>query len=378
MQFKKRNNLIWRCKNEILRNGVLLLVSSYQRMPIVLDCGTGYTKMGYAGNNDPQYIIPTVLSKQPLTSQLTKRPLNDLDMYIGDEAFSQKTYQISYPMKHGMVDQWDDMELFWQYSLMNVLHCDPEQHHVLLTEPPLNPPENREYTAEIFFESFNVPGLYIAVQAVLALAASWIQNKEKNYSLTGTVIDSGDGVTHVIPVAEGYVIGSAIKHVPIAGRDITQFIQQCLRDRNEPIPPEDSLLVSQRIKELYSYTCPDVVKEFKKFEQEPDKYIKQHVDQHSITKKEYTVDVGYERFMGPEVFFSPEICNPDFTTSLPDSVDHSIQSCPIDTRRGLYKNIVLSGGSTMYKDFGRRLQRDIKRSVDERLAYAEQGKLLFI
>ncbi len=68
------------------------------------------------------------------------------------------------------------------------------------TEPPLNAPENREYTAEIMFETFNVPGLYIAVQAVLALAASWTSKQVTDKTLTGTVIDSGDGVTHVIPV----------------------------------------------------------------------------------------------------------------------------------------------------------------------------------
>ena len=60
------------------------------------------------------------------------------------------------------------------------------------------------YTAEIMFESFDVPGLYIAVQAVLALAASWTNRPENERSLTGTVIDSGAGVTHVIPVADGY------------------------------------------------------------------------------------------------------------------------------------------------------------------------------
>ena len=64
----------------------------------------------------------------------------------------------------------------------------------------MNPPENRENTAEIMFESFNCQGLYIAVQAVLALAASWTSSKVTDRSLTGTVIDSGDGVTHVIPV----------------------------------------------------------------------------------------------------------------------------------------------------------------------------------
>jgi actin-related protein 3 len=83
--------------------------------------------------------------------------------------------------------------------------------------------------------------------------------------------------------------------------------------------------------------------------------------------------------LGPEIFFNPEIASSDFLTPLPDVVDDVIQSCPIDTRRGLYKvifkynkkNIVLSGGSTMYKDFGKRLQRDIKKLVDSRLKMYE-------
>ena len=126
-----------------------------------------------------------------------------------------------------------------------------QDHYFLLTEPPLNTPENREYTAEIMFETFNVPGLYIAVQAVLALAASWTKKDASERTLTGTVVDSGDGVTHVIPVAEGYVIGSCIKHIPLAGRDITNYIQQIMRERKEPIPAEDSLDTARIVKEMY-------------------------------------------------------------------------------------------------------------------------------
>ncbi|KAI8815975.1 actin family [Fimicolochytrium jonesii] len=349
---------------------------------VVIDNGTGYTKMGYAGNNDPQFIIPTALAfrdgQQTSSNVSAKRGIEDLDYFIGDEALANsKTYGISYPIRHGTVDNWDHMEKYHQASLFHKLRCEPEEHHFLLTEPPLNPPENREYTAEIFFESFGAKGLYIAVQAVLALAASWTSGKGET-TLTGTVIDSGDGVTHVIPVAEGYVIGSSIKHIPIAGRDITQFVQQLLRERENSIPPEDSLEVAKRIKEMYSYVCPDIVKEFQKYEAEGDKYFKRHEFIHSVTKKPYTVDVGFERFLGPEIFFNPEIASPDFLTPLPDVVDQVIQSCPIDTRRGLYKNIVLSGGSTMYKSFAKRLERDINKVVESRLRHYEsvsQAKL---
>jgi actin-related protein 3 len=160
------------------------------------------------------------------------------------------------------------------------------------------------------FESFNVAGLYIAVQAVLALAASWTSSKVQDRSLTGTVIDSGAGVTHVIPVAEGYVIGSSIKSVPIAGRDITNFVQSLLRERGEP---DSSLQTAERIKEEYCYVCPDIVKEFARFDRESDDRFKKHTVNYP-NGKTTSVDVGYERFLAPEIFFNPEIYSSDFLT----------------------------------------------------------------
>jgi len=239
---------------------------------------------------------------------------------------------------------------------------------MLLTEPPLNPPENREYTAEIMFETFNVPALYIAVQAVLALCASLLtkQSKSKNSaSVTGTVIDSGDGKTHVIPVVEGYVIGSCIKDIPLAGRKVTNFIVDMLRDRGEPLPADDALTVAKKIKESYCYVCPDLVKEYQKFDTDPTKF-RAYKGNNLQNKQPYTIDVGYERFLGPEVFFNPEIFDAQYTQSLPTLVDQTIQGCPIDCRRPLYNYITLSGGSTMFKHFSNRLERDVKKIVDNR------------
>jgi actin-related protein 3 len=339
------------------------------KVPVVIDNGTGYTKMGYAGNVEPQYIIPTVTAEKMDAGTQGKRDgIDDLDFYIGDSALNMSnTHQINYPIRSGLIDNWDNMERLWNRCMFEYLRCEPEDHYVLLTEPPLNPPENREFTAEIMFETFNVPGMYIAVQAVLALAASWTSKDVSERSLTGTVIDSGDGVTHVIPVADGYVIGSCIKHIPLAGRTITSYIQQLMRDRKEPVPPEDSLEVAKRVKEMYSYVCPDICKEFGKYDDKPDKYFKTYEGKKLKTNLPYRCDVGYERFLGPEIFFNPEIFSSDFITPLPEVVDKAIVKCPLDTRRALYNNIVLSGGSTMFKDFGRRLERDIKRNVDTRL-----------
>jgi len=349
------------------------------RLPaVVIDNDTGYTKMGYAGNTEPQFILPSCIAikeNAKVGDQAIRRlgkGVEDLDFFIGDEALDATSYSVKWPIRHGIVEDWDLMERFWEQAIFKYLRAEPEDHYFLLTEPPLNTPENREYTAEIMFESFNVPGLYIAVQAVLALAASWTSRSEGERTLTGTVIDSGDGVTHVIPVAEGYVIGSCIKHIPIAGRDITYFIQQLLREREVNIPPEQSLETAKAIKEKYSYVCPDIVKEFNKYDTDPAKWIKRYEGINAITKAEFGVDIGYERFLGPEIFFHPEFANSDFTIPISETVDNVIQQCPIDVRRGLYKNIVLSGGSTMFRDFGRRLKRDISRRADARLKLSEE------
>jgi actin-related protein len=113
--------------------------------------------------------------------------------------------------------------------------------------------------------------------------------------------------------------------------------------------------VARRIKEEHCYVSNDLAKEYSKYDADPTKYFRMYRGERK-NGTSYNVTVGYERFLGPEVFFNPEIFSSDFLTPLPEVVDEAILKCPIDTRRGLYKNIVLSGGSTMFKDFGRRLQ----------------------
>ena len=92
-------------------------------------------------------------------------------------------------------------------------------------------------------------------------------------------------ICFILPKAEGYVIGSCIKHIPIAGRDITYFIQQLLRERESGIPPEQSLEIAKTIKERFGYICPDIAKEFNKYDSQPDKFFKDFEGVNSVTKK---------------------------------------------------------------------------------------------
>ncbi|GMH45193.1 hypothetical protein BSKO_13150 [Bryopsis sp. KO-2023] len=352
-------------------------MSGLTRPAVVMDCGTGFTKLGFGGNVEPNFCIPTTLCSGSVPSVSSPRidnakPLDDFDVRIGDQTSTcASTQNVEYPVRHGMVENWGAMEKYWLQCVYKYLRVDPEDHFFVLTEPPLNPPEHREYTAEIMFETFNVSGLFIGVQAVLALYASMIADERKSQAagpMTGLVIDSGEGVTHVIPVVESHVIGSSIKSIPFAGRDVTSFIQQLVRDRGEAVPPDMSMEVARMIKENHSYVCSDIVKEFARFDADPQKHIKKLNGVNSKTGKPFSCDVGYERFLGPEIFFNPEIYTSEYSTPLPAVVDDVVQSCPIDTKRQLYGNIVLSGGSTMFRDFGRRLERDIATTSNNRLA----------
>jgi len=307
----------------------------------------------------------------------------ELDFLIGDDAVAnQKTHQISYILKSGQIEDWEGVEKFWHKSIYDKLRCEPEEHRFVLTEPPMNTPENREQMAEIMFETFGVKGLFIGVQATLALYSQLCggdQSKSlSNMSpmdLTGIVVDSGDGVTHTFPVSAGFVIGSCVKHIPLAGRDITKFTLQHLRDRKEVLPSDEALDIARSIKEKHGYVCKDLVSEFKKYDKkekgEDGKYhlpnkFKKHIHK-TAGGKIVEVDVGYERFLGPEMFFHPEFVHQDWKTPLDEVIDISIQSCPMDFRRTLYKNIVLSGGSTLFDGFDKKLNKLIQRRVNDRL-----------
>uniref|UniRef100_A0A8C6H7Y8 ARP3 actin-related protein 3B n=1 Tax=Mus spicilegus TaxID=10103 RepID=A0A8C6H7Y8_MUSSI len=305
-----------------------------------------YTKLGYAGNTEPQFIIPSCIAireSAKVVDQAQRRVLrgvDDLDFFIGDEAIDKPTYATKWPIRHGIVEDWDLMERFMEQVVFKYLRAEPEDHYFLMVSSW----NQEKYTPM----SSKVPFCIFFVKCRILLKTDMIQ------------------------AAEGYVIGSCIKHIPIAGRDITYFIQQLLREREVGIPPEQSLETAKAIKEKYCYICPDIVREFAKYDVDPRKWIKQYTGINAINQKKFIIDVGYERFLGPEIFFHPEFANPDFMESISDVVDEVIQSCPIDVRRPLYKNVVLSGGSTMFRDFGRRLQRDLKRVVDARLKLSQE------
>lgn len=249
-------------------------------------------------------------------------------------------------MENGIVKRWDDMQQLWDYTFHEKMKIDPTGRKILLTEPPMNPLKNRETMCEVMFERYGFGGVYVAIQAVLALYAQGLSS--------GVVVDSGDGVTHIVPVYESTVLNHLTRRLDVAGRDVTRNLIALLLRRGYALNRTADFETVRQIKEKLCYVSYDL---------ELDQRLSEDT---TVLVESYTlpdgrvIRVGSERFEAPECLFQPHLVDVE-QPGIAEFLFNTIQAADVDVRSSLYKAIVLSGGSSMYPGLPSRLEKELKQ-----------------
>lgn len=226
---------------------------------IICDNGSGFMKIGYAGENFPRYTIPAIVGRPLLRAGQKIDNIELKELMLGDEANPLRSMlEISYPIKEGIVENWDDMCALWEYAFVTKMGHKKEtlkDHKILFTEAAMNPRKNRIKMGEIMFEQFGFGGILFEMQALLSMMAEG--------NTTGLVFDSGDGVSHCIPIFEGIPLNDQIKRLNVAGRHVTDYLIKLLLLRGYAFNSSADFETVREIKEQLCYVSYDLKKDRK-------------------------------------------------------------------------------------------------------------------
>jgi len=171
---------------------------------IIIDNGSGYCKAGFNGEEMPK-LIPSYVG-YPISNEK-----NEFFISTEAEAIRDKL-KLNYVIEQGVVKNWDEMEKIWSHIFTKVLEVDPAEHNIMITDAIMSPTYHRQKIGEIMFEKFNIPGLYIAFSSLLSLYSVGKSN--------GIVVDSGEGVTQIVPCLDCFPINNGLIRLDLGGKDL--------------------------------------------------------------------------------------------------------------------------------------------------------------
>eukprot|EP00002_Diphylleia_rotans_P032136 TRINITY_DN6724_c0_g1_i7.p1 TRINITY_DN6724_c0_g1~~TRINITY_DN6724_c0_g1_i7.p1 ORF type:complete len:605 (+),score=131.41 TRINITY_DN6724_c0_g1_i7:1363-3177(+) len=306
---------------------------------IVMDSGSCWTRMGFAGNECPTAIFPTS------TKYVDDASLENKSAVHGFRSSSkQKTYYFDSPMDPKRSTNWDDLVPIWQYGFDHELHLPTEERGILMIEPSGTTFKSREKLLEIFFETFQVPCFALKSPSLLSLVALEMQS--------GLVVNWGNKL-QIAAISNGYMLPNQTIVRNFGGGDLTEMMLKLLnreRSHEKLFTKADACWV----KEQTCYLSPDFSAEIEKSSSGS-----MALDLRAPYSQQ-DISICAERFICPEALFDPSLLRLD-SPGIHEMVYDTIMDCDMDSRRALFQNIVLCGGTSMLPGFGHRLQIDVQK-----------------
>ncbi len=307
--------------------------------PIIIDNGSGMTKMGLGGETMPRAVFPTLVGKPRVTGGMPA--LGRKSEYIGEEAMSKKgILTLEFPVENGIVKNWDAILSVWSHGFLDQLRIKPDELPVLITDADRDPKVNKEKMAQIMFEKLHVPSLFIVNPGILCLYA--------NAVITGTAVDCGDCLTLCVPGDGGMADTKAMSKKYFGGRRLTSYLTNLLNERENLFQSTGEQYTVKGIKEEACYVALDP----KAAEKSPPEHACMLPDGN-------TIKLTTERFMCPECMFNPGLAMGKADKSLQEFVMESVLKCDESLRKAMLANVVLAGGSSMFQGMPERLEKEL-------------------
>lgn len=379
---------------------------------IVLDLGSHTCKAGYAGEDAPKAVFPSVVGsieqtgmadavkvEGDLESSDAKMNVN-LDsekskskrkLYVGSQALGYRRdfMEVIPALKDGIVADWDVVDSIWDHAFRERLLIDPKEHPILLAEPSSNSQQQRERAAELMFESHKVPALFLAKNAVLTSFASGRP--------TSLVVDCGGGSTTVAAVHDGYVLQKAVVSSPIGGEVLTDCLMRFLESKGILVKPRYSFKRKEARPgefQIVDLDFPNTTASYKRYSQMlivndfkeavcrvPDTVFDE-TSYSNIPTTSYELpdgqilEFGADRFKFPDLIFNPSLLQTmphmekldnlgHSLRGLPQMVIESINKCDVDIRRELFSSILLAGGTASMQQMKERLEKDLMEEAPQ-------------
>ncbi|MFX0031052.1 MAG: zinc ribbon domain-containing protein [Candidatus Hodarchaeota archaeon] len=314
--------------------------------PIILDIGSAYTKVGFAGEPSPRFVFPTITGTEKYKAVMVD--VSARNIYVGNDAAKMRgVLKIKRPIERGAIMDWNDYYELLNYCFYSLLRIpDLSQYPVLYTEPPFLQKETKEYIAQVLFETHRVKQLIMVPTPILSIFSVGLTN--------GLVIESGDGLTWVCPIINGQIIDQTVQKLTLAGTDVNQYLKNLLMREGIHI---ESSAVDEIVKDMKERNCYFVI-DPKNPPKKDEKFSTAMPDGSTLSVPHY---IFHE---APEVLFQPSLIGYPIN-NIPQAVIGSLNGIDKYYWSELLSHVVLSGGNLSYSGFEERLKLELSNLLPQ-------------